>query len=83
MSSVRGYYDGKCVQLLDKFPAQKNQMVLVTVIDESKQTWATKPVRNTSETNSFREALLSDKYVIPTDIDADAYVAELRKDDRF
>ncbi len=82
MSTVRGYYDGECVQLLDKFPIKTNQMVLVTVVDDFSQERKTKPLRNKLDTDDFREALLTDRYVIPTDIDADSYVAELRDNDR-
>lgn len=35
-----------------------------------------------TDKDDFLEALLTDRYVIPTDIDADSYIAELRNNDR-
>ena len=82
MAAVRGYYDGKCVQLLDKLSVKKNQPVLVTVIDEQSQPQTAEVTRSNADTDTFRDALLTGRYVIPTDIDADTYIAELRSNDR-
>ncbi len=82
MATVRGYYDGKCVQLLEKLSVKKNHPVLVTVIDELGQIQAAEPAKNKDVVDTFRDALLTQRYVIPTDIDADAYIAELRSNDR-
>ena len=70
------------MQLLEKLSVKKNQPVLVTVIDEQSHSQATETMRNNGDTDTFREALLTNRYVIPTDIDADSYVAELRGNDR-
>ena len=82
-SAIRGYYDGECVRLLDRMSLKKNQRVLVTVMDDSEPVRQTKTKRFSEDADDFRDALLTDRYVMPTDIDADAYIAELRSNDRF
>ncbi len=34
MLALQGYYDGKTIQLLEEFPAKKNQKLIITVLDE-------------------------------------------------
>lgn len=34
MLAVNGYFDGKSIQLLEEVHAQKNQKVIITVLDE-------------------------------------------------
>ncbi|MBR3624199.1 MAG: hypothetical protein IKN43_12725 [Selenomonadaceae bacterium] len=41
------------------------------------------PYKEESAREDYRTALLNDTFVIPTDIDADEYVRELRKDERI
>lgn len=34
MLALEGYYDGKSVQTLEKIQAQKNQKLIITILDE-------------------------------------------------
>lgn len=34
MLALQGYYDGNVVQTLEKIPAEKNQKVIITILDE-------------------------------------------------
>ncbi len=68
MIAVEGIYDNGAV-LLEKAAPINKAKVLVIFPDTEEQ----------SEKEDFRTALLNDTFVIPTDIDADEYVRELRK----
>ena len=80
MYSVQGYYDGNCVRLLGNINAQKNQKVIVEVVDEF---WHENTSEQVTETDPFLTALRNDSLVIPTGLDADSYVEELRAHDRI
>lgn len=75
MLSVEGYYDGESVKLLEPVN-QKNQPVIVTFTDVHKT--RRKFARTAEQKALIREAILSNKFVIHTDIDADEYIKELR-----
>ncbi len=83
MIALRGYYDGRCVQLLEPAEVKKNQKVIVTVMDDFFKEDAEREDHRQAMRDAFTQALRQDRFVIPTGLNADEYVMELREDDRI
>ena len=77
MLAVKGYYDGNCVRLLEPLNIKKNQNVIVHIQE-------TEPLTENEKINdAFLAALEDDSLVIETGLDVEAYMKELRENDRF
>ena len=79
MLAVKGYYDGDCVRLLEPINIKKNQNVIVHIQEAEPLT------ENKSQkvNDAFLAALEDDSLVIETGLDVEAYMKELRENDRF
>ena len=82
MIAIMGYYDGASIQLLEQAEVKKNQKVIVTIMDDFLKEGLDEKLSQSSE-DAFSQALQNDKFVIPTDLNADEYIKELREDDRI
>ena len=77
MLAVKGYYDGSCVRLFEPLSIRKNQNVIIHIEEDISDN---KPKKSN---DAFLAALEDDSLVMKTGLDVEAYMKELRDDDRF
>lgn len=77
MVSLPAYFDGNTVRTIDTYPFEKNQKLIITILDDS-AAWQTE-TQDISRRLSLLDGLQKYRGRLPADLDAEKELAQARE----